>query len=438
MKKAIIWLFVALALTIGLEIFSGSNSRVLADDNFAQYNNGKLRLVVVGSSVAYGSGATEDRGWAYMLKEELQASGRWEVINKSIGGNRTSDVLGRLDRDVLVYNPDIVVVGLSLANEGLAGNADVQEVYTSYRNGLKKIIQVLQANDIVPVICNCYPNSGYDQLKYDLICQMNREIASWPVASINFLSATDDGHGRWVEGYLKDGGHPNDAGHREMFYNIPGSLFDNYIGSSPAGSLTMQNSGWLTRSGKSGVMPLNCSVKKPLHSYTIYFEFMAESDSSETIMDIDSNGKIVVDEQGRLTYLTGEEKIVSNVSITPGRMNQIALNCSYSQEKASFYINGELIGNCHYRQSEVDSFGLGQNEQESGCEVKYRNIIIYRGALSHSEMLSLFAGNIGQSSLELFSPLNDPITSRGIRLINLAPTSSNFRIEDDNYSFSTY
>ncbi|MBN2064744.1 MAG: hypothetical protein JW745_08070 [Sedimentisphaerales bacterium] len=435
MRKAIIWLFVALALTIGTEMFSGNSVRVFADDNFVPYNNGKLRLVVVGSSVAYGSGATEDKGWAYMLKDELQASGRWEVINKSIGGNRTSDVLGRLDRDVLAYDPDFVVVGLSLANEGFAGNADVQEVYSSYRNGLKKIIQVLQANGIVPVICNCYPHSGYDQLKYDLVCQMNREIASWPVASINFLSATDDGHGRWVEGYLKDGGHPNDAGHKEMFYNIPGSLFDNYIGSLPAGSLSMQNSCWLTQSGKPGVKPLNCVIEKPLHSYSVCFDFMAESELPETILDIDSNGKIAIDKQGKLAYLAGEEQIISSETITPGKSYRIALTCSYSQQKAALYLNGELVGKCHYRQAEVDSLDLGGNAQSVSSKVKYRNIVLYRGSLTYSEIISLYAGNAGQSSLELFSPLDDPITSEGIKLVNLAPTSSNFKVQDANYSF---
>ena len=55
----------------------------------------------------------------------------------------------------------------------------------------------------------------------------NERYNTLGVPFVNFLGATDDGHGHWINGLgIGDGLHPNDAGHYEMFLEIVPSVFD--------------------------------------------------------------------------------------------------------------------------------------------------------------------------------------------------------------------
>ena len=115
-------------------------------------------------------------------------------------------------------SPNYVLVGLSLANQGYNGD--------TYRTGLREIITLCEANNVVPIIGLCYAN-GWKASGYALTKQVNLEIQTqWNVSSINFLGGVDDGSGGWATGYWNDAGHPNDLGQIEMYYTIVPSLFD--------------------------------------------------------------------------------------------------------------------------------------------------------------------------------------------------------------------
>ena len=76
----------------------------------------KLLGVVLGSSVA-----AEYGGWAYMLAESLKDRG-WEIINAATPGYNTTACKETLEDDINSSlqgrTPDLVIVGLSLMNEG--------------------------------------------------------------------------------------------------------------------------------------------------------------------------------------------------------------------------------------------------------------------------------------------------------------------------------
>jgi lysophospholipase L1-like esterase len=63
-------------------------------------------IVIVGDSLVAGVGASKDNDIASVLSGRLGE----KVINAGISGDTTEGVLERLDRDVLVHNPRIVVV----------------------------------------------------------------------------------------------------------------------------------------------------------------------------------------------------------------------------------------------------------------------------------------------------------------------------------------
>jgi lysophospholipase L1-like esterase len=72
-----------------------------------------LVVVAIGSSSTSGAGASDaTRTYPARLSRELQR--RWPslsitVLNKGVGGETSSQMIARFDRDVLAYNPDLVI-----------------------------------------------------------------------------------------------------------------------------------------------------------------------------------------------------------------------------------------------------------------------------------------------------------------------------------------
>jgi hypothetical protein len=68
--------------------------------------------------VGFGDSTTEDdQGWFQILKEVLEIAvdnARFNFVNAGISGNTTSEALRRLDRDVILHEPDWVIVNLGI------------------------------------------------------------------------------------------------------------------------------------------------------------------------------------------------------------------------------------------------------------------------------------------------------------------------------------
>src|SRR5262249_53483492 len=110
------------------------------------------RIAVFGSSVAFGTGDEFNKeGYTGLLRAMLAARG-WEVLNQSRGGDTTKTMAPRFApegaplpnvRYLLPVNPGYVVIGLSLANEGIleAETKEAKEaVFKQYADGIKGFI----------------------------------------------------------------------------------------------------------------------------------------------------------------------------------------------------------------------------------------------------------------------------------------------------------
>ena len=185
------------------------------------------KIIFIGSSVCVGTGAHNDRGWSTLLAERLMSQGH-EVSNCSIGGQKTSDILLRLERDVINHAPDICIVGLGLANEGLPKTGDeldariIQGVFLS---NLAAIVNALRRCGIRPVIGGVYPNNKYTPMHYGILKETQNILNTWDVKVFDWLNALDDGCGHFKDGLDHDAGHPNDAGYKVMYDCIPEKLF---------------------------------------------------------------------------------------------------------------------------------------------------------------------------------------------------------------------
>lgn len=78
---------------------------------------GVIRIVVVGDSVTMGAGVEEEDTYAARLGAALaarHAGQRFEVINAGLAGLDVAQVVGRLEKVGLPYDPDLIVYGWTM------------------------------------------------------------------------------------------------------------------------------------------------------------------------------------------------------------------------------------------------------------------------------------------------------------------------------------
>jgi len=196
------------------------------------------RIAVFGSSVANGTGDDlGQEGYTGRLRELLAPRG-WEVLNQSRGGDNTKTMLPRFApegapdpkvRYLLPVNPDFVLLGLSLGNEGIQNGTTKEEkdvIYHQFESGLHGFIARSREHHIVPIVTSCYTRNDFTSVEYEYTRRMNLLINAWDVPSVNFLGAVDDGTGKWAKGFWHDSLHPNAAGHAELAMTFVPTLFD--------------------------------------------------------------------------------------------------------------------------------------------------------------------------------------------------------------------
>jgi lysophospholipase L1-like esterase len=77
----------------------------------------KKRIVFVGNSFVEGVGDDVSGGWTRRLAEELPPS--WTAIHTGIGGDNIRSVLNRFSEDVLVHEPDVIVMEVGINDSRL-------------------------------------------------------------------------------------------------------------------------------------------------------------------------------------------------------------------------------------------------------------------------------------------------------------------------------
>lgn len=78
-------------------------------------------LLVIGDSLSSGLGIPLGQGWVALLQDRLNEQGlAYRVINASVSGDTTSGGLTRLEKALVKYSPQIVIIELG-GNDGLRG-----------------------------------------------------------------------------------------------------------------------------------------------------------------------------------------------------------------------------------------------------------------------------------------------------------------------------
>ncbi len=200
-------------------------------------------IVAIGDSITQadthwtvkGHKNTIQGGWVTRLENLLEKGfpGEYEVVNKGINGDTALGVLKRLDRDVILLQPDIIIIAIGTNDIFARLSAAPNSTPDAYQATISRIFNKLQLNlpdtpvfamgmttslrkyahirfgnflpqqDVVQAVFNDYNNilreltKGYKSFYVDL-------PSEWP----------GDVEESWK--FCADGIHPNDAGYDLM------------------------------------------------------------------------------------------------------------------------------------------------------------------------------------------------------------------------------
>ena len=392
-------------------------------------------IAVMGSSVAAGwvtaREARQDmqNGYAYRLGRLLAPRG-FKVVNISVPGDTTQKVLDRLDKDLFPLNPDFAVIALSLENEGIRGigGKDPAQVYAGFKENLRSIIARCRERNIIPVMGTCYANDNFDKpAHYEFITQMNLEIGSWDVPSVNLLGALDRGDGLFVEGITFDLDHPADAGHGELFHSIVPSLFETLAAGKPQPVRDTEAGG--TPLGAHGRAEIVSYVPADvLHSFTSVFSVRPVSPGLAATVRSAGGGtaKILITKKGGVEFRSATgAAFTAQASLLDGSWHSIGLAHHFLKKESRLFVDGRLLITIPENILPVE-FLLGGVKDKSFPPAKgdYREWFVYRSVLNAAEMAALQAGKLLHSSLEVYAPLQGEKPERDRVLENRAQSTA--------------
>ncbi len=433
-----------------------ANAAQLADDGFgAAAGTSPIpqtqEIVVLGSSVAAGAGASPtSEAWGYKVEDLMEnhapivpgSNVAWQVNNASVGGDNTTRVLARYQTDVVNAHPgtDIVIIALSLANEGLPGSGNPQAVYDSFKNGLTQIIANCRSNGYYPVISLVYPNGAYTPNEYAYVKRMNLLLNTWNVPSINFLGAIDDGLGHWAAGNFTDGGHPNNPGHGEMFYTVVPTLFEAIAAGKTTGPQIQGTNGYLRmQRDATETSPIRFTPLHPMHSFTISFRVRSSDVGTIAAVGAGATRATLEIRDSSLVYIgpTGAE-LSAPLDANDGHWHDIALSHRHATGQSLLFVDGVLKGTVS-DQYIPDLFVLDGAAGAVGralapLQADFQDLCIYRAAWTQDEAMAQCKGALQQASLEICAPLADATPVSGAAFENRAQSMSLMTLNTSNFT----
>ncbi len=373
--------------------------------------NERINITFFGSSVCRGTGAENNHGYAWQFfNSGAIDTVKFKYFNASTGGDNTIKVEreDRLSKKLLPTNPNIVVIGLSLGNEGIGQTRDDNDrelILEQFRSRLLAMADSLNSLNITPVVVNCYANSNFNESHYNITKRMNRLINTWKYPSVNVLGTIDDLTGKWVEGYVNDPLHPNTAGHREMSYAVVPTLFDAIIAGKKTPKYDWHGSYTTVINQDHVEYPLSIEIESTMHSFTVSFRFKDSHDGSIA--------GYISGNQNHTISIVDSTIFYKELSIPfPAYLKDwthVVLSHSYANQKSLLFVNGELVGSVREQLSptQVHFGGTAQS-------IDLKDIALHRSSLNESEVLDLFNKKFIQSSLEFYNPLTNSIEGRVI------------------------
>jgi lysophospholipase L1-like esterase len=424
------------------------------------------RIAVFGSSVAFGRGDELDReGYTGRLREMLALRG-WDVLNQSRPADNTKTMAPRFApegapqpnvRYLVPVNPNYVLLGLSLGNEGIreaTTTAEKDAVYDQFETGMRGFVDRSRQNHIVPIIALCYTRNDFTDVEYGYTRRMNLLINSWDVPSVNFLGAVDDGTGKWAKGFWWDSRHPNASGYDELATTFVPTLLDALEQGKP---LPKKATGTAFARVTGGSAPVTFVPADKTHPFAMSFRVRAQSDgivaaiagstltATTAIKKVEPGRGASVDlEETTLapggtfiatvaiqhsvwTYTAGNGTTITSSAKADAAWHHILVSHYTARGETLFFVDGRLAGKTVERLEPtrfiVGGPGAGAHTA-SPKQADFKDLLIYRSALNADEAAALSNGTLLQASLEVYAPLQDGKFQSGAPLENRAQSTT--------------
>lgn len=400
------------------------------------------KIAIYGSSVALGTGATPGQGYADLLETAL--TGQFTMVNLSEGGNDSQDLIDRFYTDLVPESPNIVFIGLSLANEGLAGSSEPRAIADVYIRNLKKLINMCENEGYKVVIGGLYPNGSFGSDDYQTLKATENRLQDLPVPYVSFLGALDNGSGDWRTGLDADADHPNDAGHLVMFNCIELSLFNNLFSSPPVAPPVTQVLDFVATTA--GINPMVVALQESCESLTVAAWIRRDTGAAgqPIVVFIGTGNGTAIDlrvanqvDNYVLRYDVSN-LISSAVASSDGLYHHLVVTFlrSSAVNELKFYIDGVLIGtDTTATAAACTSIYWGSRDSDLGAwdanGYQYGGFNIWKTILSDEQVLGVFRGNLPRGSLILSSSINIPFIQGTNDLPNLAQSDLSLMVAGD-------
>lgn len=189
-----------------------------------------LCVVSVGTVKAHVGDVTGDRpnvlfignsitaGWSLHFPT-LFTDERW--LNRGIGGQTTSELLERFERELLAANPDVIVVmGGTNDIAGLGGPTTVDAIFAN----IAQMVWLAQKYRVAVVLCSVLPAHEFyccpDVHPVPLIRALNRKLRRFArrnsLVFADYYSLMVDRRKGIGKAWSDDGVHPNKLGYARM------------------------------------------------------------------------------------------------------------------------------------------------------------------------------------------------------------------------------
>ena len=420
------------------------------------------RISVIGSNVSFGNEGTYNNGFIQNLATILSGSPRYySISNASIEGNTTTEMIVRFHKDILPTDPDIVIICISLSEQGLqsaSSGVAKKAIYDWYIKDIIQLAAMVRQIGAEPVIMGEIPNNNYTVEDYGYVKQAISLFEASDFHYVNTLACLDDFSGGYVNSVLHGSEHtdkewPSTDGHGVILSSIPLELFDKVLfGNDKHIHDPKIKSKYVVGSGTSGLVSSYKSTSSGYglskDSLTVMFDVRRPEGitDNKTILSIataTSDTTNLVSIKNATNYwevLDNTDSPLVSGSIRPSNDNKTANICltlnNYANE-VRFYIDGQYMGSgtpaipplgVIYFGGRPDSF----TTNAVGYEIS--NIKIWRTTFNEDQVMDAYLGNTPKANLCLYSPA---ILNGSSRLINLAKSDTYLELIQTNGTILT-
>lgn len=383
------------------------------------------KIVCVGSSVMLGIGLATPTTQSYpalQLAELNTDDTGWTLKNFSISGETSGSGFSRLLNDIQAEHPDIVWIGYSPNNNGLATkttDADcIASIYEFERN-IDKITRALEQQGIPYLVSGMYPKGDFTALAYKYLKQLNINLQlKYGLRYINFLGSLDDGTGKFKASLVQaDLTHPNATGAGVISSCIPRAMliYNRYNTLKDIPTFSTKN-GIILGNDTTTAKPLLIADTIQNRCFTIQEEVYNDSNltANKVLLSVNYSAKtlnVIKNSSGYVDLLYNDVSTLTVASTTKFKEGFNTIQLTYDATSGIFelWLNGLKVGASAVITSfyfQYFSVGGSANAANNATGVEFRNVAKWCNKMTDDELVTLANGTMLPGSLEYFNSLS--------------------------------